>query len=88
MQTVDGSTETITLADKKTEVQSYSVASHISSSSPRYSFYHYPGSDVVIFIYTCPTGSSIRERMLHASSRRNAITIAEEEGHKITKKVR
>lgn len=88
MQTVDGSTETITLADKKTEVQSDSVASHISSSSPRYSFYHYPGSDVVIFIYTCPTGSSIRERMLHASSRRNAITIAEEEGHKITKKVR
>ncbi|EPS32887.1 hypothetical protein PDE_07848 [Penicillium oxalicum 114-2] len=85
--TVDGSTETITLADKKTEVQSDSVASHISSSSPRYSFYHYPGSDVVIFIYTCPTGSSIRERMLHASSRRNAITIAEEEGHKITKKI-
>ncbi|KAJ5488631.1 hypothetical protein N7539_003521 [Penicillium diatomitis] len=80
-------TETITLADKQTDVQPGSVAGHISSSSPRYSFYHFPGSDVVIFIYTCPTGSSIRERMLHASSRRNAITIAEAEGHKITKKI-
>jgi twinfilin-like protein len=87
MQTVDIPTETITLADKQSGVQPDSVASHISSTSPRYSFYHYPGSDVVVFIYTCPTGSSIKERMLHASSRRNAITVAEGEGLKITKKV-
>ncbi|CEJ58127.1 hypothetical protein PMG11_06797 [Penicillium brasilianum] len=85
--TVDIPTETITLADKQSEVQPDSVAGHISSTSPRYSFYHYPGSDVVVFIYTCPTGSSIRERMLHASSRRNAITVAEGEGLKITKKI-
>lgn len=87
MQTVDIPTETITLADNQSEIQPDSVATHISSTSPRYSFYHYPDSDVVVFIYTCPTGSSIRERMLHASSRRNAITVAEEEGLKITKKV-
>jgi hypothetical protein len=31
-------------------VEANSVATHISSSSPRYSFYHYPGSDVVIFV--------------------------------------
>jgi hypothetical protein len=41
----------------------------------------------VVFVYTCPTGSSIKERMLHASSRRNAIAVAEEEGLKIEKKV-
>jgi twinfilin-like protein len=87
MQTVDIPTETITLADNQSGVQPDSVATHISSTSPRYSFYHYPGSDVVVFIYTCPTGSSIRERMLHASSRRNAITVAEGEGLKINKKV-
>ncbi|KAJ5690681.1 hypothetical protein N7462_005073 [Penicillium macrosclerotiorum] len=85
--TVDIPTETITLADAKSDVDAGSVATHISSSSPRYSFYHYPGTDVVVFVYTCPTGSSIRERMLHASSRRNAISVAEGEGLKILKKI-
>ncbi|CAP96845.1 Pc21g19480 [Penicillium rubens Wisconsin 54-1255] len=85
--TVDIPTETIVLADSQSGVEANSVATHISSSSPRYSFYHYPGSDVVIFVYTCPTGSSIKERMLHASSRRNAITVAEQEGLKIEKKI-
>jgi hypothetical protein len=87
VKTIDIPTEKIILADSKSGVEASAVASHISSSSPRYSFYHYPGSDVVVFVYTCPTGSSIRERMLHASSRRNAITVAEQEGHKILKKV-
>ncbi|KAJ5952807.1 uncharacterized protein N7479_011220 [Penicillium vulpinum] len=85
--TVDIPTEKIVLADSQSGVEASSVASHISSSSPRYSFYHYPGTDIVIFVYTCPTGSSIKERMLHASSRRNAITVAEQEGLKIEKKI-
>ncbi|CAG7922123.1 unnamed protein product [Penicillium olsonii] len=85
--TIDIPTEKIILADSKTSVEASAVASHISSSSPRYTFYHYPGSDVVVFVYTCPSGSSIKERMLHASSRRNAITVAEQEGHKILKKI-
>lgn len=86
-QTVDVRTEKILLADSQSGVEANSVATHISSSSPRYSFYHYPGSDVIIFVYTCPTGSSIKERMVHASSRRNAIAAAEQEGLKIEKKV-
>ncbi|KAJ5940314.1 hypothetical protein N7516_000482 [Penicillium verrucosum] len=85
--TVDIPTEKIVLADSQSGVEANSIATHISSSSPRYSFYHYPGSDVVIFVYTCPTGSSIKERMLHASSRRNAITVAEQEGLKVEKKI-
>lgn len=87
IQTVDISTEKITLADSQSGVEPGSVASHISASSPRYSFYHYPGTSVVVFVYTCPNGSSIKERMLHASSRRTAIAVAEEEGLKIEKKV-
>ncbi|KGO45321.1 Actin-binding, cofilin/tropomyosin type [Penicillium expansum] len=86
-QTVDVRTEKILLADSQSGVEANSVATHISSSSPRYSFYHYPGSDVIIFVYTCPTGSSIKERMVHASSRRNAIAAAEREGLKIEKKI-
>lgn len=87
IQTVDIPTETIKLADSQSGVDPGSVATHISSSSPRYSFYHYPGSSVVVFVYTCPTGSSIKERMLHASSRRSAIAVAEGEGLNIEKKV-
>lgn len=41
----------------------------------------------MIFVYTCPSGSLIKERMLHATSRRNAISIAEQEGLQILKKV-
>ncbi|OQD76397.1 hypothetical protein PENDEC_c004G06158 [Penicillium decumbens] len=85
--TVDIPTETIKLADSQSGVDPGSVATHISSSSPRYSFYHYPGSSVVDFVYTCPTGSSIKERMLHASSRRSVIAVAEGEGLKIEKKL-
>ncbi|CAI7633187.1 unnamed protein product [Penicillium glandicola] len=85
--TVEIRTEKIVLADSQSGVEASSVATHISASSPRYSFYHYPGSDVVIFVYTCPTGSSIKERMLHASSRRAAISVAEQEGLKIEKKI-
>ncbi|OQE27248.1 hypothetical protein PENSTE_c004G00573 [Penicillium steckii] len=85
--TIDIPTEKIILADNQSGVEAGAVATHISSTSPRYSFYHYPGSDVVVFVYTCPTGSSIKERMLHASSRRNAIAVAEGEGLKIEKKI-
>ncbi|KAJ5811469.1 hypothetical protein N7474_007770 [Penicillium riverlandense] len=85
--TIDVPTETIKLADSQSGVGAGAVATHISASSPRYSFYHYPGSDEVVFVYTCPTGSSIKERMLHASSRRYALAIAEEQGLKISKKI-
>ncbi|KAJ6164815.1 hypothetical protein N7470_003487 [Penicillium chermesinum] len=80
-------TETVQLVEAKADVDPGSVASHISEKSPRYSYYHYPGTEVVVFVYTCPSGSSIKERMVHASSRRTAITIAENEGLKIEKKV-
>ncbi|KAJ5102206.1 hypothetical protein NUU61_004428 [Penicillium alfredii] len=85
--TIDIPTETIKLVDSQSGVDAAAVATHISPSSPRYSFYHYPSSDVVVFVYTCPSGSSIKERMLHASSRRNAITVGEQEGLKISKKI-
>jgi twinfilin-like protein len=88
IQSIDVPTETIKLAGTDSNVSASSIASKISESSPRYSFYHYPGSDVVLFLYTCPSGSSIRERMLYASTRRGAIQLGEIEGVKVTKKVR
>ncbi|KAL4883463.1 hypothetical protein BJY04DRAFT_25882 [Aspergillus karnatakaensis] len=84
---IDVKTETLKLADAQSGIDAESVQRHISSSSPRYSFYHYPDSDVVIFIYTCPSGSSIKERMLYASSRMYALQVAEEQGLNISKKI-
>ncbi|KAF9892432.1 Twinfilin-1 [Aspergillus nanangensis] len=84
---IDIPKETFTLAAAETGVDPNAVETHIAPSSPRYTFYHYPGSEVVIFIYTCPSGSSIKERMLYASSRMSALQAAEGQGLKITKKI-
>lgn len=84
---IDVPTETLKLAAAESGVEADSVQKQVSSSSPRYSFYHYPDSEAVIFIYTCPSGSSIKERMLYASSRMYALQVAEEQGLKVLKKV-
>lgn len=88
MQSIDVPTETLKLAASESSVDANSVETLIPPSAPRYTFYHYPDSDAVIFVYTCPSGSSIRERMLYASSRMNALSVAEQNGLRISKKVR
>ena len=76
------------MASSESGVDPNAVQSHISSSAPRYSYYHYPDSDAIIFAYTCPSGASIKERMVYASSRNNAYYLATDNGVKISKKVR
>ena len=70
------------------------LASLISDSEPRYSFFRYTyqrdGENVssTIFIYTCPSSSQIKERMLYASSRAGVIqTATNEAGLEVSKKV-
>ncbi|KAK9569981.1 Twinfilin-1, variant 2 [Aspergillus fumigatus] len=87
IQAIDIPSETFKLAAAESGIDANSVQTHISSSSPRYTFYHYPETDTVFFIYTCPSGSSIKERMLYASSRMYALRVADEQGLKISKKV-
>ncbi|KAJ9408047.1 hypothetical protein DTO045G8_4225 [Paecilomyces variotii] len=84
---IDIPTETIKLADSDSSVSPASLSGRLPESSPRYTLYHYPDSDAIIFIYTCPSGSSIKERMLYASTRRVAIDIAEAEGLNVAKKI-
>ncbi|RAL14823.1 twinfilin [Aspergillus homomorphus CBS 101889] len=84
---IEVKSEAFKVAVVESGVDANSVQSHIPDSSPRYTFYHYPDSDAVIFIYTCPSGSSIRERMLYASSRMHALAMAEEQGLKVSKKI-
>ncbi|KAL4892320.1 putative actin monomer binding protein [Aspergillus ambiguus] len=84
---IDIPRETLTLAAAESGVEPSAVQDHISGASPRYTFYHYPGSEAVIFVYTCPSGSSIKERMLYASSRMSALELAQGQGVKVSKKI-
>lgn len=90
------SSETIVLAEPPvSSVEPSALASHISATEPRYSIYKYPfngdsGTEIAtIFIYTCPSASKVKDRMVYASSRRSAEALAEQEaGVKLAKKVR
>jgi twinfilin-like protein len=70
-----------------------SLSGTISANEPRYSFYRYghtyngASSSPILFIYTCPSGSKIKERMLYAASSRSAQQLAEEAGLTIEKKI-
>jgi len=84
-QKIDISSETIQLASVDS-IPVSSLSTTISNSEPRFSFYKYTytssdGSSLspIIFIYTCPTASKIKERMVYASSRSWAVKIAETE---------
>ncbi|KAH8805617.1 hypothetical protein F5884DRAFT_677914 [Xylogone sp. PMI_703] len=71
-----------------------SLSTTISATEPRYSFYRYAHTyqgeslSPILFIYTCPSGSKIRERMLYAASSKSAMDVGESEaGIKIEKKI-
>lgn len=66
------------------------VVQHISGSAPRYSFFAYDlgARGKVLFIYTCPGTSKIKERMLYAASKNSVISItAVEAGLTVEKKM-
>jgi twinfilin-like protein len=68
--------EHIVLADSIAKgVSPGQVSSHIANDAPRYTIY---GGETgsAIFIYTCPSGSKPRDRMMYASSRRSAEALA------------
>ncbi|KFY17748.1 hypothetical protein V492_00416 [Pseudogymnoascus sp. VKM F-4246] len=88
------SSETIELASTSTATLP-ELSTVISSSEPRFSFFRHshdvPGGSPttsIIFIYTCPGASKIKERMLYASSRQGVIAVAEKGAAlKIVKKI-
>lgn len=71
------------------------LATSISDTEPRFSFFRYTHDfegtqqSPLIFIYTCPSGSKTRERMLYAASKLGAIRAAGDDlGLEFAKKVR
>jgi len=88
-------TEKVVLVDSSSPVTSGvepgDVAGHIDKSDPRYTFYgskDSSGDVAVVFIYTCPSSSKIRDRMVYASSRRSAEALfSKSSGKSLAKKV-
>lgn len=85
--------ETMELASS-TQAPISQLSSSISPTEPRYTFYRYThnyngnSSSPILFIYTCPSGSKIKERMLYAASSRSAVAVAESQaGLTIAKKI-
>jgi twinfilin-like protein len=85
---IDGQ-ERIVLAGQEAVVRGVlpaQLASHLDKAEPRYSFYGYghsglDGGWATVFIYTCPTATKIRDRMIYASSRKSVEALAASEAN-------
>ncbi|KAI8376701.1 hypothetical protein EDC96DRAFT_282352 [Choanephora cucurbitarum] len=72
--------------DSSTKITVEELAKTIKQDAPRFTFFMY--DENLVFIYTCPSTSKIRERMLYSSSKANVITAAETEvSLKVAKKL-
>ncbi|KAI5286483.1 Twinfilin-1 [Ascosphaera acerosa] len=84
---MDVAAETLTLVDDAAPGQHYSprdITALIPADTPQYTFYRHPGSGALLFIYTCPAASSIKARMVHASSRASVLKVAARRGLNVT----
>ena len=84
MQSIDVAAESIELAGTAT-TDAMGLAGQISDDEPRYSFFRCSESSdasegpPIIFVYTCPSGSKIKERMLYASSKLTFVNAVKDE---------
>lgn len=92
-QRINVQSEVIELAETSS-TSAVGLATSISDTEPRFSFFRYTHDfegtqqSPLIFIYTCPPGSKIRERMIYASSKLGVIRAAVDDlGLEFTKKV-
>ncbi|TKX27338.1 cofilin/tropomyosin-type actin-binding protein [Elsinoe australis] len=80
---IDVPNETLQVDKVQSGISAASLKDSISHDEPRYSFFTYtpPGESEakIIFLYTCPSGSKIKERMVYASSRISVVKMAENE---------
>ncbi|KAK1049369.1 Twinfilin-1 [Friedmanniomyces endolithicus] len=82
--------EVLTLDSSTDGMAPEDVSKTISTSEPRYTFYASPSAEEagggIVFIYTCPTSSRIKERMIYSTGKSWTRTVAERDaGIVITK---
>ena len=71
--------ETLRVASSTPSVSPAQLASTLSQTDPRFSFYSYPGSTTqIVYMYTCPTASKVKQRMMYSTSKRFVHMIAEQ----------
>ncbi|KAK6543831.1 Twinfilin-1 [Orbilia ellipsospora] len=90
---VDTARETIELADESV-CTVHDLSNTIPNDRPRYSFFAFSHKlsgvkeNPIVFMYTCPSDSKIKERMLYASCRSSVLAIAQNDaGITIDKKL-
>jgi len=84
---IEISSETLQLLESKSGVQPATFLSSVPTDRPSYSFFHYPGTEETIFLYTCPGTSKVKERMVYASARAGVLQVAKSEGVNVTKRL-
>jgi twinfilin-like protein len=83
--------ETLQLDSSTDNVSPEGVVEAIDKSEPRYTFYSHPaagseGEPNIVFIYTCPSDSKIKERMIYSTGKSWTRIVAERDaGLTITK---
>ena len=87
LQGIDIPTETLTLGFASSNVSPADLSSRIPHSKPSYTFYRYPSTTAIAFIYCCPPSSKIKERMLYASCRASVLEIARGQQVEVVKKL-
>jgi len=87
---VDGDKETIELGStNNTDINA--LAGHLSNSEPRFTFFHYhhvhenESFESDLFIYSCPTKSPVKLRMLYSSVKSVVSGAAEEAGIEVNR---
>nr|OQO24702.1 hypothetical protein B0A51_08616 [Rachicladosporium sp. CCFEE 5018] len=73
--------ETLRLASSTPSVSPSDLASTLSQTDPRLSFYSFPSTSPepkILYIYTCPTASKVKERMMYSTSKTFTRLIAQE----------
>src|SRR4051794_4979714 len=75
--------------DSVSDVTAASLGSSITTEGPRYSLYRHSSPEApIVFIYTCPASSKVREKMMYAAAKRGVHTWAERTlGMQIAKRV-
>nr|POE58980.1 isoform 3 of twinfilin-1 [Quercus suber] len=73
--------EVLTLDSSVDDVRIADVGSRIHAREPRFSFYSHPATKgwqpEIWFMYTCPTASKVKERMIYSTGKSWARTVAE-----------
>ncbi|KAL1934488.1 hypothetical protein VTP01DRAFT_6670 [Rhizomucor pusillus] len=76
--------------DKTATVSSKDIHNVLPPSDPRFAFYKFKhdGKDAIVFVYSCPSTSKIKERMLYSCTKRFAVNAAQElVGFQVAKKL-